>query len=100
MELSEFIKEEKKKQQKVYTPKINEILMTTKEYSARVGQTSAAIVRQLNEGMLDGVKHGKKWLVRVIDNSALEENEEIQKLRCENVELKMQLDMIKKVLSI
>lgn len=95
MEVNEFMKKKQQEFQGPYTANIGVHLMSTKEYSQLTGQTVQAITGQLRKGRLDGVRNGKRWFVKVEDDTAVKESEELKSLRAENVKLKTQLEMIK-----
>ena len=95
MEVNEFMKKKQQEIQGPYTANIGVHLMSTKEYSQLTGQTVQAITGQLRKGRLDGVRNGKRWFVKVEDDTAVKESEELKSLRAENVKLKTQLEMIK-----
>lgn len=95
MSLDDFMREASKDQQRPYTARADEILMSVREYAAKVGKTPGAITKQLAENRLSGIKIGAKWMVRVIDPSQKEESEEIKRLRDENIRLNAILDMIR-----
>lgn len=95
MEIGEFMKKKQQELQGPYTANIGVHLMSTKEYSELTGQTVQAITGQLRKGRLDGVRNGKRWFVKVEDDTAVKESEELKSLRAENVKLKTQLEMIK-----
>lgn len=95
MSLDEFMRESSKDQQGPYTARADEVLMSVREYAAKVGKTPCAITKQLAENRLSGVKIGTKWMVRVIDPSKREESEEIKRLRAENIRLNAIIDVIR-----
>ena len=98
MEIGEFMKKKQQELQGPYTADIGVHLMSTKEYSELTGQTVQAVTGQLRKGRLDGVRNGKRWFVKVKDDTAAKESEELKTLRAENVRLKTLIEMMNNVL--
>ena len=85
-------------QKTTYVARANERLIPVSEYAKHTGLTPDAVRAQLNRGVLEGVKLGKTWRVKVVDDTA-PQAVEIERLRAENIRLKMQLDLIGDILN-
>lgn len=87
-----------RRHQPKYVAKADETLMTVADYAKERGITPGAVRAQLNSGKLDGVRVGKHWRVRVINDTAPRAIE-IERLKAENEMLKMKLSLINDVLT-
>ncbi len=89
MEVKDFIASQMPK----YQPTVGETLMSPSDYAKKVGLTASAVRIQLQRGMLDGVKMGKHWKVRIVDPTAVN-TYELTQLKLENEVLKTKLSLI------
>lgn len=93
VEVNDFISQK----QPMYSPKVGEELLTVNDYAKRVGLTPSAVRIQLQKGRLDGVRMGKHWRVRVLDDTVML-SRELSQLRTENEVLKTKLSIIGSIL--
>lgn len=77
MDLEDFMQANKK-----YTPQANETLVSAREYAAENGMSYQTVTAYLKKGVLDGVKFGSRWYVRIIGKQN-GENEDVTELRTE-----------------
>ena len=93
MDLEDFMQANKK-----YTPQANETLVPACEYAAENGMSYQTVTAYLKKGVLDGVKFGSRWYVRIIGKQN-GESEEMTELRTELERYKTLFECLSELIS-
>lgn len=99
MDLADFMEKEKKKMAQPYQPQIGEKLITTDEYAEMQGISPAVVRQRIDRGLIDAIKSGRRWYIKVKDGDTAGYQLENERLKSENSMLRYKLSLVQQIIT-